>query len=479
MNGILKRTGGAMALLAAGIMLALPTVHASAQGAPGCYGFDLRLGLTELTVNGQGSAAAWALLPPEFRPGIDQFGGNANTATPVNLFAQTENGRPVQIAGQPQNPSFLNGQTPDNAAVYGNPAFSPDGARVAFSSYQWGPEGASQNQIISIHDLATSTVTPIFEVPFQLAEAATPVTLQWGPPGILFYSHHAYPEDFVPERQLIVVDAATGQITFAWDDEVYGPDRAITAYFWVETDADWQIAVILNTFERFMIDPQTGSITDIRDRTLEWYSPRAEASPGFALVLDDAGTGEFPYTWAKLDASGGLTNTPYVADFLVCPPLLSADGQSMLWLDASQGFVRWSQGQTAPAGFGLNEPGVSALLAGDWGWGQWRLAAAGNVSAPPASDAYAFAITCPGFMPSRMVLGATGYVTIGGGANNLRAQPTRSGDLLAQIPEGGAFTVVEGPTCAEDMAWWRVTYNGVTGWTAEGQGSVYWLTPTL
>jgi ABC-type antimicrobial peptide transport system permease subunit len=43
---------------------------------------------------------------------------------------------------------------------------------------------------------------------------------------------------------------------------------------------------------------------------------------------------------------------------------------------------------------------------------------------------------------------------------------------VAQSP-----AVLEGPVCAENMAWWKVQYQGQTGWTAEGQGTDYWLEP--
>jgi hypothetical protein len=32
-----------------------------------------------------------------------------------------------------------------------------------------------------------------------------------------------------------------------------------------------------------------------------------------------------------------------------------------------------------------------------------------------------------------------------------------------------------GPVCGENLAWWQVDYNGLVGWTAEGQGNEYWL----
>lgn len=83
---------------------------------------------------------------------------------------------------------------------------------------------------------------------------------------------------------------------------------------------------------------------------------------------------------------------------------------------------------------------------------------------------------CPGFLPSRLTVGQTGRVTPGA-ANNVRAEPLSSAELVGQIPGGESFTVLAGPTCQDNTAWWQVDYEGLIGWTQEGQGDTYWLEP--
>jgi hypothetical protein len=88
------------------------------------------------------------------------------------------------------------------------------------------------------------------------------------------------------------------------------------------------------------------------------------------------------------------------------------------------------------------------------------------------------AVTCPGFMESRLIVGEQGRV-LPGDANNVRSEASASGALIGKIPAGETFTVVDGPECdsAAGRAWWQVEYNGVTGWTVEGQGDEYFLEP--
>ncbi len=85
-------------------------------------------------------------------------------------------------------------------------------------------------------------------------------------------------------------------------------------------------------------------------------------------------------------------------------------------------------------------------------------------------------VQCPGFLASRLTPGRQGRV-LPGLSNNFRSQPSLGGNILGQIPGGAVFAVVSGPQCSSGYAWWQVNFNGVIGWTAEGQGNEYWLEP--
>lgn len=91
----------------------------------------------------------------------------------------------------------------------------------------------------------------------------------------------------------------------------------------------------------------------------------------------------------------------------------------------------------------------------------------------PTSDG---GTVCPGFIASRLAIGEPAAITPGP-ANNLRAQPTLSGDLIGAIPGAAPVTVLGGPVCADNMAWWQVQYNNQVGWTSEGTGNTYWMEP--
>ncbi len=100
------------------------------------------------------------------------------------------------------------------------------------------------------------------------------------------------------------------------------------------------------------------------------------------------------------------------------------------------------------------------------------------VSVSLTNPAAAQGTTCPNAPQPRLVVGRQAHVTPGA-PNNVRAQPSRSAQVLTQIPGDSYIDVIGGPTCADNMAWWQIRYGGnETGWMAEGSGKTYYVEPT-
>ncbi|MDX1993183.1 MAG: SH3 domain-containing protein [bacterium] len=91
-------------------------------------------------------------------------------------------------------------------------------------------------------------------------------------------------------------------------------------------------------------------------------------------------------------------------------------------------------------------------------------------------SAHAQTPPCSGSLPSRLTVGATARITPGAG-NNVRAEPAEDAALVGVVPAGTTFTVLEGPVCAGDYAWWRIEADAITGWTVEAVGDDYALEP--
>lgn len=107
-------------------------------------------------------------------------------------------------------------------------------------------------------------------------------------------------------------------------------------------------------------------------------------------------------------------------------------------------------------------------------------AVAAPVGSPtPVPSATVEAITCPGALQSRLVPGGLGRVIDDGDnrSNRMRNGAGLPFGVLTSIPEGETFVVLEGPTCADGYAWWRVNYSGVVGWTVESDSTEYWIEP--
>lgn len=62
---------------------------------------------------------------------------------------------------------------------------------------------------------------------------------------------------------------------------------------------------------------------------------------------------------------------------------------------------------------------------------------------------------------------------------NIRNAPGLDGRIVAVLHSLDVFFVIDGPRCADEYTWFRVRFNGVEGWIAEGERGLYYARPYL
>jgi hypothetical protein len=63
--------------------------------------------------------------------------------------------------------------------------------------------------------------------------------------------------------------------------------------------------------------------------------------------------------------------------------------------------------------------------------------------------------------------------------NRVREGPYLTSDIVGRIYPGEEVIIIEGPSCSNDMVWWKIRSidTGLIGWTSEGEKRTYWLVP--
>lgn len=414
---------------------------------------------------------AWAQLTQD---AVKREGGIAGGALPSDVWIyDLVTGSTLQVGGQPAGASFLTQGVPDKAVSHGSPAWSPDGKRLAWSELTY-PD--SKNALV-IYSRETDSIKRIVENLPDQAGVPVPMQVWWS------------------EANVLVVRSTTMNASSQFEESmlVYTPDGAPVNAFSLSSGNDEPLdflpsrsgdkPVMLVRFRQSgwqAIDPTSSERTPAGtpqlvsahepDKSLKVaFQPSGGASP-FNLSFQIVGSAQ---------PEPAIPLGPLALQRVT----LSPDGQSVVYqpFDVGSGvsldeIYVWRDGATVTLPKAPTEPAIVQGFV--WGPTVWlatpvgastQAGVGGGVSAQAAFD-------CPGASAPRLTVGGTGVV-LPGAPNNIRSAPSKTAEVVGQIPGGDAFRVLAGPQCADGIVWWKVEYKAVDGWTAESGGGDYFVAP--
>ncbi len=430
-----------------------------ADGDPALTPLTSNAYVREVTLSPDGTRLAVLVLSPVTIDAVQRSGGFSGY-WPVDIaIIKIGTGAITPIATQPDDARlFATDGSPDNVWLRGLPAWSPDGTKLAWTEMHYPSFAPEENRLV-IYDTASGAAQPIVTgLPEPAGAGPTPISVIWSEAGIALWvptydaTNSTFPTDFLiysPEGTLV-------SQTRLPDD----PSKVFMEYHWITTSQGPQLGLLYGDGAWELVDPLTGT-RQPASAPVELYSPLApETSLAFRFTIDPNASDYWQnQNWEVVRPDGQTVPLAYHGhDLLIAP-----DGSSFAYVDPNGGITIDGTLTSAVVQSVLPAPGY-------WGPTGWRLGT-GTVT-PPAPPAAA----CPGAPTPHLVVGAQARVVLNTSPNNLRDAPV-SGAVLLQIPAGGAFTVLAGPTCDHLMNWWQVDYNGTVGWTAEGDASGYWLEP--
>ena len=79
---------------------------------------------------------------------------------------------------------------------------------------------------------------------------------------------------------------------------------------------------------------------------------------------------------------------------------------------------------------------------------------------------------------TRFLIGGFVHNPPGESPNRIRAEPNSSATIEGQFLAGETYILIDGPVCVDNLVFWEIAdprLPGGSGWTAEGDGSEYWL----
>jgi hypothetical protein len=384
---------------------------------------------------------------------------------PSNIWVMdTQTGSAFRAADQPADATYFVEGVDNNIIDRGTPAWSPDGSQLAWVELVM----PGYTFRIVIFDMGTRTQRVLTEnVPFPYGDAGViPVhEATWSTAGIALVNSAVNHTSNDFEDRLYVYDPVTGGLL---SDTLIGSSATEFPFNqqWVGYNNQEFFGVTYPSGKRYLVDPRAGTLHDM-PALPELYTPfMPTGATAFSAVSIDPNQNQ-TRTWTAVypnrQQDQMLAFTGESKHISIAP-----DGQRLAYF-ASDGLYIWQNGQVTlvPGTQGDYSPWDISVV---WSPNRWRV----RTDWPGIGGGVTICTPAP-----RLTVGGSGQVTPGL-PNVIRSLPRRGSDspILGEIPGGGVFAILNGPTCGpEGRNWWQVNYQGIVGWTAEGEASTYWLQP--
>ncbi len=365
----------------------------------------------------------------------------------------------INVADQPENATFT-GENGD-AIMRSTPAWSPDGSALAWTEIVL-PDYARRLVVYHFDSGQRAIIQPNLPVPYVDAGNFAIAQIEWGQSGIALINSSFNNATGQFEQVVYLYDPGGALL----QEILVGSSntQSVLDLHWTSRDDQEVLAVLRGDGAWEILDPASGQITDA-PAAPELYTPHADPSAA-TLITGIEGT---RLLWSVINPARSST-APLGFGGFPAQIAISPDGQTVAYM--SDAVYLWRDGAltrvpgTEHIGQQTGSLGGPGLV---WGPVAWRI----------TTDRPAEATAETGCAPApRLQAGGQGRV-VPGSANALRDQAGMGPEsaVTGEIPSGGVFTVLNGPTCANGYNWWQVNYNGTIGWTAEGQNQDYWLEP--
>ncbi len=388
----------------------------------------------DLALSPDGHWLAYLRTPPFFIDGLrDNVIGNYGD-TPANIMLlDLTTGVETMVAGQEANVSV---NRPIEWWYRREVQWSADSTRLAYVESNFVRGG--QDTHVMLFDTRTSELNMLYDSPEPIWRMA-------------WMGDHIYADNTVltPDGTVIAQWYPHDGMTIEHFMHYQGRDLLIVS------SAD----VVRNENKVYVRDMLTGELGVIEGVEASMSAAQAEGS--LAFFKDDNDTRPLyvvnPLTGAAYHPP---TEAPYAVSFTH-----SRDGKQFAYVLINTS-VNISD---------LNGHDLTVDFAADtviWGHKQYTVTDADGQQKgifEPTSD-FENTKRCGSLPAVGLVASGEGRVIEGSTPNRIRTEPNTEANVIGQIPAGATFTVVDGQqgVCSGSIRWAQVSYENITGWTAEG-----------